>query len=589
MKLQARFLVLLVAIFSAVTGLLFIQHRLNIERTNTLLTSESEQRKQYLNSIVALDGESLKTFSEDYSFWDEMVTFVKTKNPTFAQQNIDSGLQTFNADAAWVFSPTGVLVYKATSDNSKQLSTIQFSKQLFSDISKKKFVHFYEQTTAGVMEIRASTIVPTADTTHSTTPQGYWLVGRLLNADYTNNISQLTKSIVKVNPQINPAGTVINGSLVSVANVLHDWDNSEVAELRSVYNVAVIDSLNHSYTQQLKLVFGLSLVIILISFVYIWRLVLKPLNIIGQAIKTQQPSKLEPVAKLETEMGELAQTVKQFFSQKVTIAKTEFEKTELEKLHKEKIAFLAVAAHELNGPVNAVRLFAEYVTFLIKKHGDQKLIDKMLDRISHQINKANMLINDLHGASEGIQNMQFSMKEVDFDSFLEEEIDQAAFTVKHKLLLSGRTGQKVLSDPDRLGQVVSNLLRNAYKYSPDAETIHITAKVDNGQVVVGVQDFGLGISKEDQQHIFERFYRSSKVSELFPGLGLGLAISKQIIEKLGGKIWVDSIPNYGSTFYFSLPAIGANQEQASEPEPQVAHEDSQHQEPEHHEPEHHED
>ena len=567
MKLQLRFLVLLAFIFSGVAGLVFIGHQQNISRSKDLLQTEAQQHQRHLESIIKLDGAKLQTFATDYSFWDEMANFVSTGDLGFARENIDSALTIFDADAAWVYTPQNKLVYQSHSERLKTQPQLSWPTALSTKLEKTDALHFYQQTPQGLFEVRASTIVGSNDPNHDSPTKGYLAVGRLIDDAFTAQISQLTQSTV----QLNAAGSVgektAGTDTISVANLLTGYDGKPVAEIRSGYKSRAVADLDHSYAQQLRLLLLLTLVMVALSSLYIWKEVLRPLSVITGAIKSQQPAKLDPITRLSTEFAELATTVKQFFAQKLTISKTEFEKETLEKLHKEKVAFLAVAAHELNNPVNAVRLFAEYVSMLYKKGGPPDKINLMLDRISHQINKANLLINDLHSAAEGIgHNITVNMKEIDFDKFLNEEVEQAGFSIKHKIVLTGSTGQKVVTDPDRLGQVVSNLLRNAYKYSPEADTIHITSKFENGQVLVGVQDFGLGISKEDQGHIFEQFYRASSVSELFPGLGLGLAISKQIVERLGGKIWLESVKGLGSTFYFSLPAAGDSKKPPAPPE-----------------------
>ncbi len=111
----------------------------------------------------------------------------------------------------------------------------------------------------------------------------------------------------------------------------------------------------------------------------------------------------------------------------------------------------------------------------------------------------------------------------------------------------------VHSDRDRYGQVLINLLTNAMKYSPSGKQIKVTSKIKDSSLIVSVQDFGVGISKEKQPHIFERFYRANTEKDTYPGLGLGLYISKEIVERQGGKISVKSKEGKGSTFSFSIP------------------------------------
>ena len=113
---------------------------------------------------------------------------------------------------------------------------------------------------------------------------------------------------------------------------------------------------------------------------------------------------------------------------------------------------------------------------------------------------------------------------------------------------------KIIGDRYRTGQVITNFLSNAIKYSPTAKKIIISSKADKKNVTVAVQDFGIGIEQDLMEKIFDRFFRVTQPTfNTFPGLGLGLYIAAEIIRRQGGKIWVNSTKNKGSTFYFSLP------------------------------------
>ncbi len=117
-------------------------------------------------------------------------------------------------------------------------------------------------------------------------------------------------------------------------------------------------------------------------------------------------------------------------------------------------------------------------------------------------------------------------------------------------------------DADRLGQVLNNLLENALKYSSFDQPVIIRVARQTGsacEVVVSVQDFGSGIRAEDQALIFERFYRVAHESaERVDGLGLGLFIVSKIVAQHGGRVWLESKPGKGSTFFFSLPLAPEN-------------------------------
>ena len=554
MKLQLRFILVLAAIFLGATSFLLLQQRFEIDRSNRLLASELSQHKTYFQNIVDLDGRSVQALDEDYSFWDAMVSFIQTDDVSFAQENLDTGLSTFNTDADWVYRPNGTLLYFSSADGTNTLKPINLPQAFFKKLTTSKFAHFYIKIAGNVVEIRAATVVPSDDQYHATPEQGFLVVGRVLGASYTKNIATLSASNVQLSNPSNTKDEATNSN-ISFGEVLSSWNNQPVAVLRSTSTIQVVSDLKNQYKTQLELLAIFTVVFTAIVIALLFFLVLQPVSIVIKAIKLQDPKLLDTLKDQHTEFGSLAQTVAEFFAQKVSLAEAEFRKIELEKLNKEKASFLAVAAHEMNGPVSNVKLFSEFLTYLLKKHAPQSDIDEEVRMIEHQTIKISMLLNDLRTASSGSQGLQFNLRDFDFDSFLHEEVKEAAFSIKTKLNLTTEAHATIHSDPDRLGQVVSNLIRNAVKYSPNGGEVVLNGKSEDGHIILSVKDSGVGIGPDDIPHLFERFYRSIKVSGSFPGLGLGLYISKNIIESLGGKMWVESELGKGSTFYFSLPIV----------------------------------
>ena len=176
--------------------------------------------------------------------------------------------------------------------------------------------------------------------------------------------------------------------------------------------------------------------------------------------------------------------------------------------------------------------------------------------------RLNRMINemlDLDRMEAG--KIRIQPKPVDINSLVHEVIDRArASSDKHSLRTELDEALPIINaDPDRLIQVISNLVSNAVKYSPDGGEVTISTAAENGQVHVSVKDQGVGIAPEFIDRVFGRYERfeNSKTSKVV-GTGLGLAISRQIIELHGGKIWVQSQVGSGSTFHFAVPLqIGA--------------------------------
>lgn len=242
-------------------------------------------------------------------------------------------------------------------------------------------------------------------------------------------------------------------------------------------------------------------------------------------------------------------------------AQLEKEKTilaENQRLHnisKQKDDFISMASHELKTPVTSIKAFAQLLEHDFAREQNAQGV-KMLSRMNAQIVKLTSLIEDLLDASkiEG-GKLQYHLADFDLHVMIHDCVREMQLTTKrHKIKVDIHGSQIIYGDRDRIGQVLTNLLSNAIKYSPDSRDIIVSTTLTKKFVCVHVKDFGIGISKQKQSKIFGRFFRVAGVKEdTYPGLGLGLYISAEIIKRHKGVTSVKSVMAKGSTFTFKLP------------------------------------
>ena len=217
--------------------------------------------------------------------------------------------------------------------------------------------------------------------------------------------------------------------------------------------------------------------------------------------------------------------------------------------------FISMASHELKTPVTSLKGFTNILQRRLTKQGDAAGLH-YLARMDTQLNKLTKLITDLLDISRmQTSTLIFQKEPVDLDTFVHEALENLqAATSTHRLLLEGRADAQIMGDKDRLGQVIINLVTNAIKYSPRADKVIIRLSQDQKQAIISVQDFGIGIAEAHHQQIFERFYQVTNPEEkTYPGLGIGLYISREIVERHHGRVWVKSRKGEGATFYVALP------------------------------------
>ncbi len=236
----------------------------------------------------------------------------------------------------------------------------------------------------------------------------------------------------------------------------------------------------------------------------------------------------------------------------------------LKEVERLKDDFISIAAHELRTPVTSIKGFAQllYRRFRLETPGAVGTEEiRGLEVIIQQAERLARLTGTILDVSRlDLGSMQLQMEGLDLGALVQEVTGRMQITTdRHTITVHYRgRGESlaVLGDAGRLEQVLGNLVANAVKYSPGGGEVRVEIGREGDQVVVAVQDQGIGIPAEQQGLIFGRFYRAKNVSQPgFSGLGLGLYLASEILARHGGRIWVDSQPGAGSTFYFSLPAL----------------------------------
>ena len=227
----------------------------------------------------------------------------------------------------------------------------------------------------------------------------------------------------------------------------------------------------------------------------------------------------------------------------------------LQNISRQKDDFIGMASHELKTPVTSIKAFAQLLERDFVEVGNTEAA-KMLSRMNIQIVKLTNLIGDLldvtrmEGGKLQYHNSYFDFNEMICDIVKEMQLTTKAHTISVNLVKV----PPIYADKDRIGQVLTNLLSNAIKYSPQARRIDVTSTQEEQYVCVYVKDFGIGIKKEKQEKVFQRFFRVNGLKEnIYPGLGLGLYISSEIIKRHDGVMSIKSIKGRGATFCFKIP------------------------------------
>ena len=330
-----------------------------------------------------------------------------------------------------------------------------------------------------------------------------------------------------------------------------------LAETTTAKTTALIAENQRSYSSSRNLFVGVAAgavgLALVLGLLLSWSLI-GPLQRIGvrlAAIASGDFSRHVEVANRD-ELGALGTNVNQMNDELDRLYR------ELETASRHKSEFLANMSHELRTPLNAIMGFSQVLReklFGELNEKQEEYVGDILSSSEHLL----ALINDILDLSK-VEAGQVELEIAPFS--VREALERGAVMVKERAMRNGvELGLTidpsvgiVAADERRIRQVVFNLLSNAVKFTPAGGSVEVRSAQVDGELRISVADTGPGIAPEDHERIFEEFQQTKVGAEQREGTGLGLALSRRLVELHGGRIWVESAPGEGSTFTFTVPA-----------------------------------
>jgi len=269
--------------------------------------------------------------------------------------------------------------------------------------------------------------------------------------------------------------------------------------------------------------------------------------------ESQQPN-FVGVARDATERRQAREQLQQLYDGERAL------REQLEEEMRKRIEFTRALVHELKTPITPVLAASELLLEEIK----EKRLQGLVQSVERSASNLNRRIDELLDLARGeVEMLGLTLEPVDPLPLLQElnhEVAPVAQRNNQSLDFDLPSSMPpIWADRDRVRQVVLNLLNNAFKFTLAGGKITLKARKQDDNMVVEIKDTGVGISKEDRERLFEPYYRRVDDRERLSGLGLGLALSKNLVELHGGTIWVKSTKGKGSTFSFSIPLADASQ------------------------------
>jgi signal transduction histidine kinase len=238
---------------------------------------------------------------------------------------------------------------------------------------------------------------------------------------------------------------------------------------------------------------------------------------------------------------------------------------EQKETEKKKDEFISIVSHELKTPLTSLSALVQLASAKLKNNPDDFLSGAM-EKAGVQVKKMTAMINGFLNVSRiesgkiSIDRQLFNLEDVIIDVIKESELTATT----HQISFIPCGPMNIFADKEKIASVITNLVSNAIKYSPKGSAVDIQCEATPGAVRVSIKDEGVGISKQDQGQLFERYYRvEDDHTKYISGFGIGLYLSAEIVRRHDGTIGVESEKGAGSTFYFTLPLTGANNPSAN--------------------------
>ncbi len=215
--------------------------------------------------------------------------------------------------------------------------------------------------------------------------------------------------------------------------------------------------------------------------------------------------------------------------------------------------FISIASHEMKTPLTTAKAYLQMLELMLDNNNDEANL--YAKKASQSVERLNELISELLDVSKiRLGKLNYTITTFNFNELLDSTVENIQLTsTSHTIIKTGKVNNEATGDKERLQQVIINLLTNAIKYSPRADKVFINVEQENDKIKVAVKDTGIGIAQQSLDKIFEKYHRVEEHSVRFQGLGIGLFISYEIIQRHHGKLWAESEQGKGSTFYFTLP------------------------------------
>jgi hypothetical protein len=355
----------LISLFAAIAVCGLISMRtIQSKNIRALITAEEKE----FDATLSAHSSNIKTFVNDYTYWDDLVTFLSSGSKRWGQENIASPAMENGAQALWIYRPDFSMAYSYNTLVTDTLKSLPLpataaSSKIFSENSR--FCHFFVNTPQGTMEVFGATIHPTFDAERKTIPKGYFFAGRLWSDDNIKSLAAITNSKINLvsaeTADLPVKDTLLKGNTLSFARIFRDWEGKQLVYLYAEKNSIILGTAKRSLDRQFTVAAGIMLGFIALVSLFIVKEIVYPLRLISKSLNFEDPYLIRNLQNASSEFGYVARLITDFFTLKSELIKEGAEvkrskdalkkaQSELEQRVKERTTEIASANEGAPGP-----------------------------------------------------------------------------------------------------------------------------------------------------------------------------------------------------------------------------------------------
>jgi len=520
-----------------------------------VLQTTCEQYKKAFDVLLSNNSSRYEQPVLDYSYWDDMCRFIKTKDSKWAEENLATVLPTYKVDNIWVVSLDNELNYSHPTYNAPYKDIIEQSKKILNELYKKRVLKTLIVSNGNIVEIFGATIHPTNDPQRVTPPQGYLFVCKIWDKNYISGIEQMTMSDITMTKQKSKISSKYNNIVFDYPILNH---SGEIIYNLRIEREAPQLGLSKSFSYLIISISVISIAILLLIIVFaIAYWVGRPLKTL-KSVLNGDISKLVSLKNYGVEFEQISDIIEQSNKDKVELKKSKDKAEESDRL---KSAFLANMSHEIRTPMNAIMGFAQLLPENLDNRQNLEIFSKIINQKSAELLE---VINSVFEISMiDSKQTKFSISKGNVDNLFK-EIEYLGKEIMEKyernnlqfeINVNLEEDQKIIeTDFTKLRQIFLNLLNNSFKFTYEGKVEIGSYYFNEEKLLFYVKDTGVGIPSSKQDIVFERFTQlNNGITSNHGGTGLGLSIVKGYVDMMGGDVWLESKSGKGSTFFFTLP------------------------------------